>query len=461
MKAAMLLVLAAAPALAAPMVRVLQPLANAELPAGQNFTAAAEARAEAGRRIVKIDFFVWSHNLRVGEAVSEPWRAEVKPRELFAGARFLLIACATDDTGATADSEPVWITMRDNAAYPPRARPREQRLISKHTPGSGHQGIPCLAELPNGDLLCVFYSGKYELSDDSAVYLTRLPLGAAEWETPRRIIGGDDGVSRVNAVLLAGPAGELTCFYSNIEGGRNFEFARPCFRVSRDGGATWGREQRMPEPKFAHETGTLFALKPIRLTDGTILLPANRESHNPDQRFGWTSLFYRGGKDGRTWTETPEIVSSPGNIQPTIQQLADGSLLGFFRPRGRNAKLWRSTSADGGVTWAPLEKTTLDNPSTRSDFVVLPSGKLVLACNVSPVNRAPVNFLLSDDLGKTWRVNRVIETGYGPYGYCAVLRGRDGRIHVAYDTDRRIIKHVVVDEAWFDEPAVMVDYQRP
>ena len=241
----------------------------------------------------------------------------------------------------------------------------------------------------------------------------------------------------------------------------NLRVGEACFRVSRDDGVTWGPEQRMPEPKYEHPTGTLFALKPIRLMGGTMILPANRESEHPDPKRGWWSLFYRSTDAGKTWTESPEILSTPGNIQPTIQQLSDGSLLGFFRPRGRNAKLWRSTSHDGGATWAPLERTTLDNPSTRSDFVVLPSGKLVLACNVSLVNRTPVNLLLSDDLGKTWRVNRTIETGPGPYGYCAVLRTRDGKIHVAYDTDRRIIKHLVVDEAWFDEPAVMVDYQRP
>ena len=444
-----------------PTVRVVAPAASDELPIGQNFRVAAEAQADAGRRVVKVEFFVWSSNLRVSEATSAPWTAEVKPRDIFARARFSLIARATDDSGEAADSEPVWLAMRDDATYPPRARAREERLISKHRPGSGHEGIPCLAELPNGDLLCVFYSGKYELSDDSAIYLTRLPRGAREWEPPRRIIGGDDGVSRVNAVVLAGGPGELTCFYSNIEGGRNFEFARPCFRISRDDGVTWGAEQRMPEPKYEHPTGTLFALKPIRLMDGTLVLPANRECEHPDPKRGWASLFYRSTDAGKTWTESPQILSTPGNIQPTAQQLSDGSLLGFFRPRGRNAKLWRSTSHDGGATWAPLERTTLDNPSTRSDFVVLPSGKLILACNVSPVNRAPVNLLISDDLGKTWRVNRTIETGPGPYGYCAVLRTRDGKIHVAYDTDRRVIKHLVVDEAWFDEPAVMMDYQRP
>jgi predicted neuraminidase len=444
-----------------PTVRVTAPAEGAELKAGAPFTAIADAQVDAGRRIVKVQFFVWSRNLRVGEATAAPWSAEAKPRDVFARARFSLIARATDDTGAATDSEPVWLTMSDDAEYPPRAKAREERFISAHNPGSGHEGIPCLAEAPNGDLLCVFYAGKYELSDDSAIYLTRLPRGAAQWQKPRRIIGGDDGISRANAVLHVGKDGALTCFYSNIEGGRNFEYARPCFRTSRDGGATWSTEQRMPEPKFTHPTGTLFALKPLRLADGTLLLPANRESEHPDPKRGWTSLFYRSTDDGRTWTETAEILSTPGNIQPAIQQLSDGSLLGLFRPRGRNGKLWRSTSRDGGMTWAPLEKTTLDNPSTRSDFVVLPSGKIVLACNVAPMHRTPVNVLLSDDLGKTWRVNRAIETGPGPYGYCAVLRTRDGKVHIAYDCDRRVIKHVVVDEAWFDEPEQRVDYVRP
>ena len=449
-------------AFATPTVRITSPVDGAVLGAGEKFNVSAAASTGAsGGRVVKVEFFVWSHNLRVGESAAAPFTAEVTPRELFAKARFSLIARATDEHGAATDSEPIWVSMKDDASYPPRAKPREERFISAHTPGSGHEGIPSICELSNDDLLCVFYSGKYELSNDSAIYVTRLSKGSAEWDKPRRIIGGDDGVSRVNAVLLAGKDGALRCFYSNIEGGQNFEFARPCFRVSHDGGATWGAEQRMPEPKFAHPTGTLFALKPLRLADGTVLLPANRESEHPDPKHGWTSLFYRSTDDGKSWTESAEILSTPGNIQPTAQQLADGSLVAFFRPRGRDGKLWRSTSTDGGRTWAALERTPLDNPSSRSDFVVLPSGALVLACNPSPRTRAPVSLLLSRDGGKTWPVRRDIETGPGPYGYTAVVRTQDGRIHAAYDCDRRVIKEVVVDEAWFDEPAQMLDYRHP
>ena len=441
----------------APTVRVIAPKPTDDLRAPANFICTAEASDPDGR-VMKVEFYAWSHALRLGTATNAPYTVTARP--VFTVARMSIIARAYDDQGAATDSEPVWITVTDDEVYPPRAKPREERFISRHIDGSGHEGVPSLVELPNGDLLCAFYSGRYELSFDSSVYLTRLVRGANEWETSRLIIGGDN-VPKANPVLMLGADGVLWCFYANIENGQEFEYSRPCYRQSHDRGATWGAEVRMPEPKFAHRTGTIFALKPIRLNDGTIVLPANRESDNPDQKHGWTSLFYQSSDAGASWTETPEIVSTPGNIQPTIQELSGGSLLGFFRPRGRNSKLWRSTSHDGGTTWAALERTTLDNPSTRSDFVLLPSGRLVLACNLSPVNRTPVNLLLSEDLGKTWRVNRAIETGPGPYGYCAVLRTHDGRIHIAYDTDRRVIKHAVVDEAWFEEPAVLVAYQRP
>ncbi len=443
-----------------PFVRVVSPQPSDELRAAEKFTARAEARADAGRRIVKVEFFVLSHNLAAGVATAEPFVVEVAPREIFARAHFSLIARATDDSGEAADSEPVWLAMKDDASYPPRAAVRVERFISRHIEGSGHEGIPSLVELPNGDLLCCFYAGRYELSLDSSIYLTRLARGAAEWEKPRIIIAGN-GTSRVNPVLLLGADGTLTCFYSNVEGGQNFEYCRPYFRVSRDGGKTWEAERRMPEPKFDYATGTLFALKPIRLNDGTLLVPANRESEHPDPIRGWTSLFYRSTDGGESWSETAELLSKPGNIQPTAAQLEDGSLVAFFRPRGRDGKLWRSTSTDGGKTWAPLEKSALDNPSSRSDFVALPNGELVIACNPTPRTRAPLALLLSRDGGKTWPVRRDIETGPGPAGYTAMLLARDGKIHVAYDMDRRIIKHAIVDRAWFDEPPQMLPYVRP
>ena len=439
-----------------PVVRITSPKPKDEGRAPAQFVCEAEA-SDADGRVARVEFYAWSTALKLGVATNAPFRITAKPA--FEVGRFAIIARAYDDRGCATDSEPVWFTVNDDVKYPPRAKPRRERFISTHVAGSGHEGIPNLLEMPNSDLLCAFYAGKYELAADTSVFLTRLRAGASDWEPPRRIIGGDN-VSKANPVLMLGDDGTLWCFYVNVEGNA-FEYSRLCYRQSRDGGATWGKEVRMPQPKFRYPTGTIGALKPLHLRDGTILLPLNREAYDPDPKRGWFSLFMRSTDGGRSWTESAPLFAMPGNIQPTAQQLDDGSLLAFFRPRGRGNKLWRSTSSDGGASWAPLEKTTLDNPSSRSDFVLLPDGKVVLACNHAPQKRSPVNLLLSEDLGKTWKVDRAIETGPGPYGYCAVIRTRDGNIHIAYDCDRRVIKHVVVDEAWFDEPLQSVEYQRP
>ena len=55
--------------LAAPTVRITSPVDGAELEAEEKFIVSAEVSPSAsGGRVVKVEFFVWSHNLRVGEA---------------------------------------------------------------------------------------------------------------------------------------------------------------------------------------------------------------------------------------------------------------------------------------------------------------------------------------------------------------------------------------------------------
>ena len=66
-------------ALAVPTVRITSPVDGAELGAGEKFSVSAGAStSDPGGRVVKVEFFVWSHNLRVGESAAAPFTAEVK-----------------------------------------------------------------------------------------------------------------------------------------------------------------------------------------------------------------------------------------------------------------------------------------------------------------------------------------------------------------------------------------------
>jgi predicted neuraminidase len=60
---------------------------------------------------------------------------------------------------------------------------------------------------------------------------------------------------------------------------------------------------------------------------------------------------------------------------------------------------------------------------------------------------------ISADDGKSWQAKRAIESapdGGAEFTNPALLLGRDGRIHLAYDWRRQGIKHAVFSEAWLD-----------
>ena len=302
-----------------------------------------------------------------------------------------------------------------------------------------------MAELPGGDIYAIWYAGKYELSPDAAVYSSVLRKGSSSWSAPRVIID-EPNVAEGNAVLLW-KDGVLWCFCVKCFGNA-WEFSRLFYRKSNDRGVSWGEETALPQRELPYPTGTLVSTRPLILRNGDILLPVNRESYDPDRGKQWYSLFLRSSDGGKTWAETAPLYSDPGNIQPTVVQLADGTLLALFRVRGSGGFLWRSRSTDHGATWVPLEQTNIPNPSARVGLGLLPNGHLVLAYNNSNTRRTPLNIAISRDGGLTWDT-RAIETGGYSFTYPFLLVTSDLSIHVTYNDNYYAIKHVVVDETWF------------
>src|SRR5438445_122016 len=93
------------------------------------------------------------------------------------------------------------------------------------------------------------------------------------------------------------------------------------------------------------------------------------------------------GKALPTWGSS--VRGSAGVIQPTLSDLADGTLLAYLRrgPRDNQRRIRRAVSRDGGRTWTPAEATPLPNPNSAIDVARLRSGHLALAFNNSPTDR--------------------------------------------------------------------------
>ena len=355
--------------------------------------------------------------------------------------------------------------------------PDDKGRVDAFIPSLGDEDhAPNLTLLPSGDLLCVWFAGSAEGYGDIRIGLSRLPAGAAAWETPRFVTTSLDR-SEQNPSLFLTPAGELWLLYTSQEtrgmtreqwdaGG--FEGLFPMQwtsqirrRISLDEGRTWGEEA-----VFVDTPGSFCRHPPKVLADGTWLFPMYY-SLEAGGRHGDDHSVVRASRDGETWEEHP-VPQSRGRVHPSLVETDDGFAL-FFRSRAAD-RIYVSRSPDG-VTWSAAERTELPNNNASIQAATLPSGAIAIVFNhfsanddpdtpTWPKRRYPLTIALSEDGGKTWPYMRHVDPGDGFFGdanepgnrvcaYPTVVAGDDGAIHVAYSyRGRQCIKYVRVTEAW-------------
>jgi predicted neuraminidase len=292
-----------------------------------------------------------------------------------------------------------------------------------------------IAELRNGDLLTAWYAGTREGAKDVVILASRLPRGSKKW-TPPVVIEDTPNRPEGNPVLFVDKQGMVWLFFVTMYGD-GWTTCQVKYKKSSDQGQTWGAVTILRD-----ELGWMTGNKPTVLKNGEILLPLYDERK-------WSTIVMISSDAGKTWRQTAEITSTPGNIQASMVELRDNSLLALMRSGGSGERyIWQATSKDRGRTWSPAASSGLKNPNARTDLVRLHSGHLVLAFNDTFRGRTPLNLALSKDEGRSWPSNRKIETEPGEYSYPALIQARDGLLHLVYTYRRTHIKHVTFNEAW-------------
>lgn len=189
--------------------------------------------------------------------------------------------------------------------------------------------------------------------------------------------------------------------------------------------------------------------KPVVVDGERLILPLYSDG------FGF-SLMAITDDWGHTWSFSEPLVGG-GSIQPTIAQRADGTLVAYMRDNGPPPKrLHISESRDNGLTWTPVQDSSLPNPGTAADIVVLSNGHWLLAYNDLEEGRHSLAVAISPDEGRTWPWKRHLErdeAGNIRSHYPAVIQARDGTIHVIYsyhdrEQSLKTIKHAQFNEAW-------------
>jgi predicted neuraminidase len=357
-------------------------------------------------------------------------------------------------------------------------------LQSLHVHGSS------LVELPNGDLLCCWFEGSGERSaNDVRIMGSRLTSGTSAWSTPF-VMADTPGQPDCNPVLFLNRDKKLFLFWIVVRANR-WECSLIKYLTSDNydnpGPPTWtwqdvlllkpGDEfaasvsqgfKELPQPGLAwaeyappyeqmiieaagdpkkRETGWMTRIHPVTVTHGRILLPLYSDGYN-------LSLVAISDDQGNSWKSSLPIVGR-GNVQPSIVCRKDGTLTAFMRDNGdAPGRIMISTSEDNGFTWSPAQKSTLPNPGSSVEAIVLKNGHWLLVYNDTESGRNSLAVSISEDEGKTWPFTRHIERvdkGEGSFSYPSVIRTRDQTIHVTYSYQNgglKSIKYVVFSEKW-------------
>jgi predicted neuraminidase len=380
---------------------------------------------------------------------------------------------------------------------PAQAAPQSQLIFSPHPK---HNHGSCIVELPNGDLLACWYRGSGErTADDVAVMGARLRRGAKSWSEPF-VMADTPDLPDTNPCMFVDDRSRLWLFWCTIQNNQ-WESALAKYRITSDwkGSAApkwqWQdtlhfkpgtqfeavvkREletqwlptiRSMPEPvrtrllglsevvlkraadRLQQRLGWMFRVHPFVTKTGRILLPLYSDG------FSFSMMAYSDDRGG-TWTCTPPLVGA-GNVQPTIAQRRDGTLVAYFRDNGPPPKrVMVCESVDNGATWSRVRDTDVADPGAGVEVLALRSGRWIMVGNRTENGRHQLAVSISTDEGRTWPNVKYLERepeGGGGFSYPSVIQARDGTIHVTYSwnvkgTAGESIKYVRFQENWLLE----------
>ena len=219
-------------------------------------------------------------------------------------------------------------------------------------------------------------------------------------------------------------------------------------------GKTWGRPELLPG-RLGHNC---FIRSHIVTHDGRLMVPFQHylrwpkddaSSYGEDRRLcDPRNGVLISGDHGKTWTEYGDIrlTDNPryfGWAEPSIVELADGTIKMLIRADGLGGVLYAAESKDGGKTWPEKAvKTDIPNPGSKATLHSLGGDAVALVHNPNPKRRTPLALWISFDGMKTWPYRRtlVAESVDGPKGSLNYPEGfvsKDRRwLHIVFDNSR-------------------------
>jgi alpha-L-fucosidase len=278
-------------------------------------------------------------------------------------------------------------------------------------------------------LLAAWFGGTREKHPDVCIYSSMNREG--KWSDPVMIADGivNDSLRYPcwNPVLFRRSNRDVVLYYKV---GPSPQAWWGMYKISSDGGRTW-----TPAVKIGENLLGPIKNKPVKLRTGMILYPTSVET--PDK---WNIYIETSDQDMKNWKSTSIDNNGFNAIQPTILFYSKGKIQMLCRSREK--RIVETWSGDLGKTWTPLKAIPVANNNSGIDAVTLRHGLQLLVCNPVEKGRNKLSLLGSIN-GKEWNEIIVLEDQpEGEFSYPAIIKGKNGRVHITYTYNRKTIKYV-------------------
>ncbi len=291
--------------------------------------------------------------------------------------------------------------------------------------------------LPSGEFVVIFMGGgDGEPRLENHIRLCRSSDRGASWSAPETVMRfADRGCLLTEAVL----DGEMLTLYGMSHRGMYKEWRNWTIR-SGDGGRSWSApEEFAPYPCRAFIRNRLILrngnhLYPVQvypvkddpdsspILDGSLESPANGALVSSD--------------GGRSFRKSNLVYGASDWAENNVVELRDGRIAMLIRS-DKTGCLFRTDSADGGLTWGEPGRTEIPNGGTKFRLFPLPDGRIALLHNPDPARRWPLALWISDDDMASWGYQRILTDFPGELQYPDGVVDADGTmIHFAFDYNR-------------------------
>lgn len=203
---------------------------------------------------------------------------------------------------------------------------------------------------------------------------------------------------------------------------REVEARRTVFLThSDDDGKTWAQPREITASTRKPEW-TWYATGPgvgIQTKKGRIVIPCD---HAVEGSRDFFSHVIYSDDGGGTWQMGGSAAVGTNECQ--VAELRDGTLVLNMRSYHKKNRRAIARSADGGLTWSPLEwDEALIEPVCQASLIA--AGGVLYFSNPASTKRERMTVRSSRDGGRTWAASRVLHEGPAAYSCLAAVGSRD------------------------------------